>query len=111
MKARPVKTTKEGDVECQADEATHVWLCMPGPLTYRRIPVVHGAVDRRGTNCWSWNGDTEKPTLKPSILTKGGGGVVCHSFVNNGVVRFLSDCSHEFANQEVDLLDVEDFNF
>ena len=34
-------------------------------------------------------------------------GVVCHSFVNDGQVQFLDDCTHELAGQTLLLLDVE----
>jgi len=110
MKARPMKQTDSGQIDCTPEEATHVWLNMPGPLPYRCIPIVHGNATRKGTPCWSWNGDVEKPTLKPSIRTKGGGtknSIVCHSFVNDGKVQFLGDCTHEFANKTVDLLEVD----
>lgn len=68
--------------------------------------------DRHNTPCWTWNGSIEKPTLKPSILSKVDFGenresIICHSFVNDGKVQFLSDCSHEFAGQTLDLLDID----
>ena len=80
---------------------------------------------------WEWNGDLEKPTTTPSILVqttrmteKGktdhkvwaeegfpkrdgkafdSEPVVCHSFVNDGQIRFLNDCTHELAGQTVDI--------
>ena len=60
---------------------------------------------------WSWNGSVDAPTLAPSILTKGRdekGEHVCHSFIKNGKVEFLSDCSHEYAGRIVDLLDIDE---
>lgn len=102
-----MKQTATGQMDCEPKDATHVWLCMPGPLSHRILPVIHGNATRKGTPCWSWNGDTENPTLKPSIRTKGGDGVVCHSFVNNGKVQFLGDCTHEFAGKTLDLLEVQ----
>lgn len=105
MKAKPVKETKDGDVRCSPEEATHVWLSMPGPMQHRRIPVILRG-PRRGTTCWTWNGDTESPTLKPSIRSRDGTHV-CHSFVNDGKVQFLADCTHELAGQTLDLLEVE----
>lgn len=113
MKALPMKLeTGVGWVPCEVSEATFVKLHMPGPLPTRILPVILRGT-RAGTGCWSWNGDTEKPTLKPSILSRGGdiqgqpGSHVCHAFVNDGKVQFLGDCSHEFANQTLDLLEVE----
>jgi hypothetical protein len=64
---------------------------------------------RSGTPNWTWNRDCEKPTLKPSVLTNGAnaeGLVVCHSWVEDGEVHFLADCSHSLAGKSVPLLDV-----
>jgi hypothetical protein len=116
MKAQPMKSTAEGYSPCEPSEATHVRLNMPGPLDMRLIPVMIGGT-RSGTGNWTWNGSVDSPTLKPSILTRGGGRKylesgeyvehVCHSFVNDGKVQFLSDCTHEFAGQTLDLLEVD----
>lgn len=109
MKAQPLIVTDTGYKACEAKDATHVLLNMPGPIPTRILPVIrHGM--REGTPNWTWNGDVDEPTLKPSILSRGGnvdGEIRCHSFVNDGKVQFLSDCSHEFAGQTVDLLDVD----
>ncbi|WEX16299.1 DUF6527 family protein [Pseudomonas sp. G11] len=35
-------------------------------------------------------------------------GKVCHSFVTNGRIQFLGDCTHKLAGQTVDLPDWED---
>lgn len=107
MKAKPYRLGCGGYEPCEASEATHVMLHMPGPIPTRILPVLrHGR--RAGTPNWSWNGDTERPTLKPSILTRQPPVCeCCHSFVNDGKVQFLADCSHELAGQTVDLLDVE----
>jgi hypothetical protein len=116
MKAQPMKITADGYSPCEPSEATHVRLNMPGPLVFRIIPVMIGGTCT-GTPNWTWNGSVDSPTLKPSILTKGGWRKcletgeyvehVCHSFVNDGKVQFLSDCTHEFAGQTLDLLDVD----
>lgn len=109
MKAKPIKVTDTGYTECEPHEATHIMLHLPGPLPERCLPVMIGGT-RRGTPNWTWNGSVDKPTVKPSVLTRGGdenGEHVCHSFINDGRVQFLSDCSHEFAGQTLDLLDVE----
>jgi hypothetical protein len=111
MKARPLKLQGHTYTPCEPDEATHIALNLPGPLPNRILPVIqHGP--RTGTPCWTWNGSIDAPTVKPSVLSRGGdakGDHVCHSFINNGQVQFLADCSHEFAGQTLDLLDVELF--
>lgn len=58
--------------------------------------------------CWGWNGSMERPTFEPSILVRGGniGGLydgVCHSYVRDGNIQFLGDCTHKLAGQTVPL--------
>ena len=109
MKAKPMKRSAGGLVPCPAAEATHVILHCPGPYENRLIPVHSpGSSVQRAGPVWDWNRDTERLTLKPSILTTGDQDMPrCHSFVRNGQIQFLSDCDHELAGQTVDLLDVE----
>ncbi|WP_375495931.1 DUF6527 family protein [uncultured Nostoc sp.] len=56
---------------------------------------------------WTFNGDLEKPTFQPSILATvertDGKTMVCHSFVIDGRIQFLSDCTHALAGQTVDV--------
>ncbi len=54
---------------------------------------------------WLWNLSQEKPTFHPSILCHhmGQDDYRCHSFVTDGRIRFLDDCSHALAGQTVDL--------
>ena len=61
---------------------------------------------------WTWNGDLEKPTFSPSVLVRYGhlpdGGPmgtdpICHSFVTDGRIQFLGDCTHALAGQTVAL--------
>jgi hypothetical protein len=81
--------------------------------------------------CWSWDGDAERPTFSPSILVRGvemtdkgradyeawaaegfkqpspasfeSRPSVCHSFVTDGQIAFLGDCTHKLAGQIVPL--------
>ena len=69
---------------------------------------------QRLTKAWSFNGDLEKPTINPSIKTSGyneeeGIKYICHSFVRSGKIEFLSDCTHAFRNETVDLPDIEQY--
>ncbi len=61
---------------------------------------------------WDFDGDEERPTFAPSILStceyKGGEHgppkkTVCHSFVRGGRIEFLGDCTHALAGRTVDL--------
>ena len=83
---------------------------------------------------WTFNGNLEFPTFSPSVLVRSGhyaGGaaaekghcycnveartgekskwkcIICHSFVTDGKIQFLSDCTHALAGQTVDLPDWE----
>jgi hypothetical protein len=51
---------------------------------------------------WTWNKDHIKPTFSPSMLVKGEK-YVCHSFVREGKIEFLGDCTHELAGKTVAL--------
>jgi hypothetical protein len=82
---------------------------------------------------WQFNGDYERPTLTPSILSRyykptpegeammerreplpegmdryPGTNEVCHSFVTDGRIQYLGDCTHALAGQTVDLPDWEE---
>lgn len=83
---------------------------------------------------WGFNGNKDAPTFTPSILTKGGHYAdhhkqgdtcwctfykeekhkddpikfecsICHSFVTDGMIQFLGDCTHALAGQTVELPD------
>ncbi|MGT2460060.1 DUF6527 family protein [Cupriavidus basilensis] len=90
--------------------------------------IQHGAGD--GPR-WGWNGDVERPTFTPSVLTwwdepAAAGNPdelraqlerrradpnyqipyvkkTCHSFVTDGRIQFLGDCTHALAGQTVPL--------
>lgn len=70
---------------------------------------------------WGWNGSADRPTFTPSILVQYEHWVppasaenpdpgpqtkrtdICHSFVTDGRIQFLADCTHAFAGQTVPL--------
>lgn len=90
---------------CQSPEITHLHFCTPGPFKNRFIPVITRG-KREGTGNWTWNGDLDKPTLRPSVLTWTNTDR-CHMWVTDGQVHFLNDCSHEFRGMVTDLLDID----
>jgi hypothetical protein len=98
MKAQPLFLQNGTYHPCLPQVATHIRLSMPCPLSDRILPV--------NKNGWAWNGNTEKPTLTPSILTNDGS-TVCHSYITDGIVEFLTDCTHDSAGKILDLLDVD----
>lgn len=68
---------------------------------------------------WEFDNNYEKPTFSPSYLTwrdpnpkadpkhdpdgKYRNGFRCHSFIKNGFISYLSDCSHKLAGKAVKL--------
>lgn len=78
----------------------------PGCGEPHQVPTV-------GPKAWGFNGDVSRPTFSPSILVtwRHHDGEethehTCHSFVRDGRIEFLSDCSHALAGQTVDLPEV-----
>lgn len=88
-------------------------------------------VDPAKKPCWGWNQDIEKPTFSPSIKVTWtqwepsaeneeiavkirAGEIIqqpvqkcCHSFVENGQIRYLMDCTHDLKGQTIDLPTVD----
>lgn len=61
---------------------------------------------------WDFDGNLERPTLAPSILTRftlAGQPFVCHSFLRAGVWEFLSDCTHRHRGQRVPAVPLPDW--
>jgi hypothetical protein len=65
---------------------------------------------------WGFNYDLENPTFTPSILMKAEGykdeefdipAVTCHSFVRNGKIEFLGDCTHSQAGKTLELEEIK----
>jgi len=78
---------------------------------------------------WQFNGDLESPTFSPSLLVTGKKmptqdeanrimadekvdlpDVVCHSFIKDGNIQYLSDCTHEYAGKTVKLNEFADYD-
>ena len=59
---------------------------------------------------WTFNGDFDSPTFTPSMLARSGRKQdrVCHSFVTDGSIRFLGDCTHEHAGKTLELPDLRE---
>lgn len=71
-------------------------------------PTVNGV----GRPVWGWNGSVDAPTFTPSILVTWKYGEAreprrCHSFVTDGHIAFLSDCTHALAGQTVPLPEID----
>ncbi len=60
---------------------------------------------------WEFNGDFNKPTINPSILVTRNmpdGEHRCHSFIRDGKMQYLNDCTHEMKGQTVELPDIDE---
>lgn len=71
-----------------------------------------------GDKAWAFNGSMQAPTFSPSILVRWRASDpddpearaierVCHSFVRDGRIEFLGDCTHHLAGRTVDLPEIE----
>ena len=67
------------------------------------LPVITKG-SRDLANAWTWNGSTEKPTLKPSIRTIHPDGKVSHVWLTDGVCQHLDDSTDGLAGQTLPLL-------
>lgn len=85
-----------------------------------------------GGEGWTFNGNLDEPTLSPSVLVRSGhyinsdddtcwcnfeertgqtsdfGCVRCHSFVRDGKIQYLDDCSHEYVGRTIALPEYEE---
>ena len=100
----------------------------PGCGGFHDIPV--RSASEPGSQ-WIWNGSVDRPTLTPSVLARSGHYIdpgscwckyysehpektphfkcgICHSFVTDGYIQYLTDCTHALAGQTVALPDIEE---
>lgn len=60
-----------------------------------------GAAERPN---WTWNGDYEKPTVKPSIdVASRDPKWRCHFFLEDGILKYQPDSHHALAGTQVPL--------
>lgn len=79
---------------------TFLFLC-PGCRIHHKI-VTSGPEAK-----WTFNGNLDLPTCSPSLLVRWPEGQVCHSFIKDGMIQFLGDCTHPLAGQTVEIPEVE----
>lgn len=86
------------------NDGTHIWYC-PACDTHHGGPI-----NNSGPVSWDFDGDYENPTFSPSFLVRmprADKVNVCHTFVRNGEIQYLSDCTHEMAGKTVKMIDIE----
>lgn len=66
---------------------------------------IHGV----GKDMHKFNGDLEKPTFTPSLVNNFIPGQMCHSYITDGNIQFLDDCTHELKGQMVELPQIEPY--
>lgn len=69
---------------------------------------------------WGWNGNVDRPTFTPSVLvtwsepsdnpdefadTTKDVKKACHTFVTDGRIQYLGDCTHALAGQTVPMVE------
>ena len=87
-------------INCPADH--------PHVLCVDWTPTGMERADTGARPVWQFNGDLNRPTFSPSIADKRADGYLCHSFVRNGRIQFLHDCTHALAGQTVDLPEISE---
>lgn len=53
---------------------------------------------------WSYNQNPDVPTFSPSFGTRGHDIGYCHLFIEEGMIRYLSDSTHELKDQIVPMV-------
>lgn len=99
----------------------------PGCKEYHEVNV-----DSQSQPYWSFNGNYEKPTFSPSVMVRSGHFAdgasgdcwcnfenrftgkkttfkcgICHSFITDGKIQYLSDCTHELAGKTIEMESVD----
>lgn len=91
-------------------EVESLWFDCPGCGDTHRI-IVKG--DSSKMPVWKWNQCIDKPTIKPSLRVRknkdsnGNYKENCHSFITDGKIKFLEDCTHDSKGQTVELTELE----
>jgi hypothetical protein len=110
---RPIQPPARGEPAAHAD---FLFFC-PG------CKCCHGVWTTKANSrkaLWEFNGNLEKPTFSPSLLIRFTKDptpeeqirilsgepfqpkqLVCHLFVRDGMLEFLTDCTHELAGKTV----------
>lgn len=54
-----------------------------------------------------FNMDLNNPTVSPSLVANFSPGEMCHSFIKNGRIQYLNDCTHHLKGVTIELPDIE----
>jgi hypothetical protein len=82
----------------------------PGDRGFAHYCLPCGGAHRiwtEGKLIWTFNGNVDAPTFSPSLKhTRRFGGVfmrICHYFIEDGLIKYQADCTHELAGQTVEM--------
>jgi|SRR5690554_529977 len=92
------------------DGKNYLIFTIEGFETPVQIPVITSG-SRDKTGCWTWNGDLDKPTVRPSIAMEYHNGekmVKYHCWLNDGICKSLGDCTDGNAGKDLPLEDYND---
>ncbi len=70
------------------------------------LPVIAKG-KREGTGFWTWNGNLESPTLRPSIKIIHADGKISHIWLTNGICQYLDDSTDGLSGQFLPLKELE----
>ncbi len=95
------------------DEAIHRVLVFCPACNYGHAFTVDAPAGHIGRR-WTWNGSLDKPSFSPAMeidqLNRSNGAVLvprCHSFVFDGNIQFMPDCTHPLAGVTVELPEID----
>jgi len=101
--AQPSPLFRQHEYVYQGKAYNDLWFWCPGCESHHCIDAAR----------WTFNGDYHAPTFDPSYRTwndpdpraaegsKYRTGWNCHSYIRNGQIEFLPDCTHKLAGQTV----------
>ncbi len=120
-------------MKARLDASGHLWYMCRGCGHKHVIAIEGRAQVAPGRPVWTWNGSTAAPTVTPSVLgrsinlgamtedehaeyeelsrTHGADWLLanspfrtcCHTFITDGRIQYLSDCTHQLAGQTIEL--------
>lgn len=82
----------------------------PGCKCKHFISDQHTNIKAMGNGPWTFNDNFEKPTINPSILVSftynENIDYICHSFIKNGKIQYLFDCTHKLKGQTIEMEEI-----
>lgn len=107
--ANPIISTRQAKTKDGTVKQYHYYWC-PGCNALHSVAILP---DRNTLGAgWEFTGTLECPTYSPSQLSRWStpkGEHVCHTFIKQGQIQFLNDCTHAMKGQTVPLPPLPDW--